>query len=113
MSIIPDLQDHNESQCCELVDWLNLFYAKVLCNQLTASVFQQLYVSNGVSGVHVEAVAVNQVSQDVFGVEGRGGEVDQLGETQRSYGMHLKPPALEEKEKKTGGHFSFWSSVLC
>lgn len=44
----------------------------------TFCVFQLLEVGDSIPGVYVKSVAVTEVSQDMFGVEGRGSVEHQL-----------------------------------
>lgn len=63
----------------------------------TFCVFQLLEVADCIPGVDVKAMAVSEVSQDMFGVEGRGSVEHQLRETQRAHCRDFKSVALARK----------------
>lgn len=79
---------------------------------LTFHVFQLLNGTHSISGVDVEAVTVTEVPQDVFGIKGRSGVINELGEAQRPHCRDFKPAALERQREKNNeeGIFFFLKS---
>lgn len=63
----------------------------------TFCVFQLLEVADCIPGVDVKAMAVSEVFQDMFGVEGRGSVEHQLRKAQGAHCRDFKSVALESK----------------
>lgn len=60
----------------------------------TFCVFQLLEVADCIPGVDVKTMAVTEVFQDMFGMEGRGSVEYQLREAQRAHCRDFKSAAL-------------------
>lgn len=75
---------------------------------LTFHVFQLLNGTDSIPGVDVEPVTVTEVPQDVFGMKGRSGVINKLGEAQRPHCRDFKPAALERQRGKNDGEGSLF-----